>query len=333
MATFAKTTFDASVYAASRPTYPKALFELIFNYHQNVTSLPTKSLPQIAPQGRARFDTAVDLGCGTGQATVALTPFRKVIGVEPSAGMIANAKNRLQERHGVNETSSVFSQFDFVQSSAEELGFLDDESVDLVIAAQAAHWFNWNALWPELSRVLKPYGTVAFWVYSEFRLAQYPSLTPLINEYAQGADPDNSLGPHWQRPGRTILENHLVDVPDPKDVPGTETSFAPLDRVYFTGPYYPDLPPADTLPVILRTRTTWNGLLGYFRTFSSLHTFLERHPEDSKHKDGDIAERFWKSLMKCAAEKDGKPEVKGEDEVTVEWPVALVLAKKLPGDN
>ncbi|KAF9261651.1 S-adenosyl-L-methionine-dependent methyltransferase [Marasmius fiardii PR-910] len=328
MATFAKATFDASVYTASRPTYPKALFDLIFKYHLDATALPIKS-SQTRPKGRARFDTAIDLGCGTGQATVALTPFKKVIGIEPSAGMIANAKKRLQEEHGVSEANS---QFEFAQSPAEELGFLANESVDLVIAAQAAHWFNWNKLWPELARVLRPYGTVAFWVYSELRLSQYSNLTPLITEYAQGSDPDNSLGPHWQRPGRTILENHLIDVPDPKDVPGAESLFAPIERIYFTGSYHPSLPDSNTLPVILRTDTTWNGLLGYLRTFSSLHTFLECHPGDSKHEDGDIAERFWKRLMKGAAEKDGKPEVKGEDTLTVEWPVALVLAKKLPAD-
>ncbi|KAJ8082351.1 trans-aconitate methyltransferase 1 [Marasmius tenuissimus] len=330
MATFAKTTFDASVYAASRPTYPKALFDLIFKYHQNGVCLPGRPVPELARQGKARFDTAVDLGCGTGQATVALTPFKRIIGVEPSGGMVAKAKKQLQEQHGVGDNSAVFSQIEFVQSSAEELGFLKDESADLVIAAQAAHWFNWPKLWPELSRVLRPYGTVAFWVYSDYRLPKYPSFTPLITEYAQGSDPDNSLGPHWQQPGRSILQNHLHDIPEPKNVSGSESSFTDLDRIYFTGSYYPDLPASQTLPVILRSKTTWNGLLGYLDTFSSLHTYLEHHPEDSKREDGNIAVRFWRSLMERAAQIDGKAESRGEDEVTVEWPVALVLTKKLP---
>ncbi len=107
------------------------------------------------------------------------------------------------------------SRFEFVNSNAEDLSFLAPSTVDLLVAAQAAHWFDYSRLWPELDRVLRPSGTVAFWVYSEFRLLAYPSLTPLIADYVQGTDPATSLGPHWQRPERTILENYLLDVPEP----------------------------------------------------------------------------------------------------------------------
>lgn len=69
-------------------------------------------------------------------------------------------------------------------------------------------------------------------IYSEFRLPRYPTLMPLIVEYDQGTDPGASLGPHWQQPGRSILVNHLVGIPEP-NVPGAV--FESLDRVYFTG--------------------------------------------------------------------------------------------------
>lgn len=52
MATFAKSTFNASVYSASRPTYPKQLFDHIFNYHRR--------------KPNAGWGRAIDLGCGTG---------------------------------------------------------------------------------------------------------------------------------------------------------------------------------------------------------------------------------------------------------------------------
>ena len=45
--------------------------------------------------------------------------------------MIANARKTLEQRHVSTE------QFDFVQSQAENLGFLADESVDLVIAGMS----------------------------------------------------------------------------------------------------------------------------------------------------------------------------------------------------
>ncbi|KAG2122180.1 hypothetical protein BD769DRAFT_1476034 [Suillus cothurnatus] len=62
MTTFGKSTFDTSIYAAFRPTCPRSLFDFIFRYHERNKG--------------ARWDRPVDLGCGTGQATVELTPFK-----------------------------------------------------------------------------------------------------------------------------------------------------------------------------------------------------------------------------------------------------------------
>ncbi|KAG2082355.1 hypothetical protein BD769DRAFT_1633417 [Suillus cothurnatus] len=121
MATFGKSTFDTSIYAAFRPTCPRSLFDFIFRYHERNKG--------------ARWDRAVDLGCGMGQATVELTPFKCVTG------------GTLKKTPG-----------------AQSLPFLEDSSVDLVIAAQACRWFDWNKIWPELARVLRKDGSAAFWV-------------------------------------------------------------------------------------------------------------------------------------------------------------------------
>lgn len=140
MATFAQKTFDAVRYAAgestlppmpftlqsdgsvcplptpARPTYPRQLYEFIFAYHGR--------------DPRARWDTAVDLGCGTGQATLELTPFKHVIGADPSQGMLAQAREALHTRPEINTPG----RFKFVQSGAEELGWLEDKSVDMVVS-------------------------------------------------------------------------------------------------------------------------------------------------------------------------------------------------------
>ncbi|KAE9398369.1 S-adenosyl-L-methionine-dependent methyltransferase [Gymnopus androsaceus JB14] len=317
MATFAQTSFNAAVYSASRPTYPKALFQYVFDYHEKGPA----TLPADSPL-KPRWDLAVDLGCGTGQATTELYPFNKVIGVEPSSVMVEKARKYVGEHLGGSELSS--TQFEFVQSPAEELGFLENESVDLIISAQAVHWFDWNILWPEVARVLRPSGTIAFWTYSEFRLPQYPSLTPLITHYLQGTQGStpptslDSLGNYWERPGRTILERHLVDIPEPSNSISLVTTTKTFSR---------SIKPSQ---VILRSQTTWNGLLGYFNTLSSLHTYLEKNPDDAlKHGGKNLAQRTWEELLKGAEREKGNKEVRGEDELIVEWPVAMVLAKKM----
>lgn len=63
----------------------------------------------------------------------------------------------------------------------------------------------------------------------------YPALTPLIFEYAKGSDPMNSLGPYWQQPGRSILDNHLVEVPSATEV--LPDKFTDFERIFFTGMY------------------------------------------------------------------------------------------------
>ncbi|KAJ3481479.1 hypothetical protein NLI96_g7625 [Meripilus lineatus] len=214
MATFGKATFNTARYAAIRPTYPRQLFDHIFQYHGRIPS--------------ARFDTAVDLGCGTGQATVELTPFRHIVGFDPSAKMIEQAKKGI----AANGTGGALpGQLRYEVSRAESLYSVKDSSVDLVVSAQAAHWFDWAKLWPEVSRILREDGSIAIWGYSEFRLTKYAKATPLITEYAQGTDPRNSLGPYWQRPGRSIIENHFLDIPDPDVVvPG---AFYDFQRIFF----------------------------------------------------------------------------------------------------
>ena len=92
------------------------------------------------------------------------------------------------------------------------------------------------------------------------------------------------------------------------------------------GDHYPDLP--SPRPVILKKKMTWDDLLSYFRTFSSLHTFHEKYPEDLINPQGDIAIRFWNSLRDLVSEQDGKQHVGNDDEIEVEWPLALILARR-----
>lgn len=363
MATFSKTTFDTLSYASSRPTYPRSLYNYIFDFHRDRDRCSSQCL-KTGVNANARWERAVDLGCGTGQATFELTPFIHVIGVDPSENMILSAREAMKKRQlQVDGASDACSQpplqnrrrtIEFVQSPAESLDFIADESVDLIIAAQSCHWFDWSRVWPQFARILRKGGTAATWVYSEFRFPAHPHLTTQILHYSESHDTTSSIGRYWQQPGRSVLSRHLLDVPEPSSIltttTGTRNVFEPLDRVYFTGPYFPELPSSQTLPVLMRRTMTWSDILAYLETWSALHTFREVHPEDAKNPEGPVEVRFWNSLRRGAAmgasgsgrlhagtgdvsEQSGTGSQKCEmvepdAEVDVEWGVAMILARK-----
>jgi hypothetical protein len=90
------------------------------------------------------------------------------------------------------------------------------------------------------------------------------------------------------------------------------------------GDHYPDLP--HTLPVILRKAMQWSDLLAYFHSWSALHNYHRRFPEDLAHDDGNIAVRFWNELKEGVRQEGG--DVENYDEIDVEWPVAMILVKR-----
>ncbi len=68
--------------------------------------------------------------------------------------------------------------------------------------------------------------------------------------------------------------------------------------------------------------------MGYFRTWSPLHTYHEKHPEDLGRADGDIATRFWRRLKEEVARVEGREIPRDEERVDIEWPLALILARR-----
>ncbi len=61
----------------------------------------------------------------------------------------------------------VYPKLTFRKASAESLPFVEVGTVDLVVAGQAAHWFDYPKLWPEMKRVIRKGGTLAFWGYKD----------------------------------------------------------------------------------------------------------------------------------------------------------------------
>jgi SAM-dependent methyltransferase len=118
----------AQAYAAARPGYPLEIATELMRLF---------GLPPAA--------VVADLGSGTG---LSCEPFLRagltVIGVEPNDAMRAAGDRQLAS----------FGAFRSVKGTAEATA-LADASVDLVIAAQAAHWFEPRAAGAEARRILK----------------------------------------------------------------------------------------------------------------------------------------------------------------------------------
>jgi ubiquinone/menaquinone biosynthesis C-methylase UbiE len=81
--------------------------------------------------------------------------FNKVIGTDPSEKMLA----AIETRPSKDEKPAI----DYKVASAEDLSFIPSNSVDMVTSGQAAHWFKQDKAFPEIARILKRGGTLAFW--------------------------------------------------------------------------------------------------------------------------------------------------------------------------
>ena len=138
---------QASAYAKFRPRYPRKMFEY---------------LAGIAP-GR---DLAWDCATGSGQAAVELAEFFiHVIATDASEQQVANAEQHERVEYRV---------------APAEVSGLAEVSVDLVMVAQALHWFDLPRFYEELRRVLKANAVFAASTYKLFQIT--PQIDAIVNE-------------------------------------------------------------------------------------------------------------------------------------------------------
>jgi SAM-dependent methyltransferase len=198
---------QGAAYSQNRPTYHPNLYKTIIDYHVST--------------GGELF-TILDVGCGPGNAVRDLSShFTQAIGIDPSDGMIQAARN-------LGGTSSDGSPIRFEISTAEELGSglsmpLPVSSVDLIVAATAAHWFDMSLFWPRAAKLLKPGGSVALWAA---RGGYIHSSTPnhvAIQDYITHIQ-DLFLRPHAKK-GTEIAFNLYADLLLPWCLESTEGEF------------------------------------------------------------------------------------------------------------
>lgn len=169
----ARSTFSlaSDAYAANRPTYPAALFSWIASCC-------------------ARHDRAWDCGTGNGQAARGLADhFRMVDATDVSDEQVGQGLRASNIRYSVQR--------------AERTDFAD-AGFDLVAVAQALHWFDFAAFWPEVRRIAKPDAFFCAWGYSWFE-AEVDVQAAFVDDML------DVLKPYWAPNNRLLWDGYESD--------------------------------------------------------------------------------------------------------------------------
>ena len=157
---------SAAGYAAYRPSYPVELVRFLAD-----------------TAGQKEF--AWDCGCGSGQlSTLLAEEFAQIYATDASAKQIENAVPH--------------PQVHYVCAPAETSG-LGDQVADLIVAAQAAHWFDLPAFYREVRRVGRSGSVIALVSYGIVKVDE--RLDSIIGRFYWDV-----IGPYWP-PERKHVEN------------------------------------------------------------------------------------------------------------------------------
>lgn len=147
----------AAAYRSYRPSYPAALAA----YLADLVQPPA---------------LVWDCGAGNGQLTQVLAPFfSRVWATDISEPQL--------------DLAPAIPNVAYRQCPAEQSPF-PPGTIDLVVAAQAAHWFDLPAFYAEVRRVAKPGAVVALIGYG--LLHSFPAADALIQQFYTGV-----VGPYW----------------------------------------------------------------------------------------------------------------------------------------
>ncbi len=235
---------QAEIYLRARPTYPDNLFEF---------------LASVSPSKKICWDCAT----GNGQAAVSLANhFEKIIATDGSEQQIKNAMPR--------------NNIEYKVGTAEQSG-LPNNSVDLITAATAAHWFNHDLFYKEAQRVAKPNGIIALWTYSEAKISA--PIDELMDWFMY-----EFLHDYWPD-GRWYVRNQYKTLPFPFESLSSPDFFCTMNW----------------------NREQW---LNYVKSWSSYNNYVAKHNSDPIEfllpklnvfwNEEETKEVVWKLHLKCA---------------------------------
>lgn len=218
-----------------------------------------------------------------------------------------------QARESSKNTSIEFREGSAETGSKE----LEDGSVDMVVAGQAAHWFDYEKLWPEMARIVRPGGTLAFWGYKDHVFVEHPRATEIMQKYAYDPHPD-MLGSYWPQPGRSYVQDKLRIIRPPS------ADWEAVERIE----YEPGTqgPRSGEGVLYMERESSVGEVKEYVRTWSSYHGWMERHPQmvaRSRGGEGDIMDEMFERIAR--EEEAFRDE---ENKVKIEWGSGLVMARR-----
>lgn len=217
----------AALYADTRPDYPGELFRL---------------LAAMAPRSGVAWDCAT----GNGQAARALAEyFDTVHATDLSPQQIAQAgrSDRVTYHVATAEASAISS-----------------DSIDLIVVAQALHWFDVFAFVKEARRVLKSRGVLAVWCYPSVRVN--PEVDDIVTDFRT-----RTVGPYWP-PERRHVES------------GYRTLHLPLL--------------AESLPPFsIEKEWDLTQFTRYLRSWSASQRYIRAHGQDPVAPVHDVLRRAW----------------------------------------
>lgn len=165
---------QAKGYSKYRPYYPAEMIEYISSFAANK-------------------DTALDVATGNGQVAVELAKyFKQVYATDISEKQLENA---------VTSDNIIYKA-----ERAEETSFSNNQ-FDLITVAQAIHWFDFDAFYKEVYRVLKPKGVFAVLGYGLFNTNK--EADKLLRHFYE-----DITGPYWD-PERRYLDENYTTIPFP----------------------------------------------------------------------------------------------------------------------
>ena len=218
---------QANSYSKYRPYYPPAMIEYIVSFVSNNNS-------------------ALDVATGNGQVAGELAQyFKQVYATDISEKQLENAiqaDNILYKNERAEHTSFGDSQF------------------DLITVAQAIHWFDFDAFYKEVYRILKPDGVFAVLGYGLFTAEG--EVGKLLKHFYE-----DITGPYWDAERRYLDENYTT-IPFP---------FEEMETKQFVNEF----------------TWTFEQLTGYLETWSAVQHYIKQNKTNPVDLIRDDLKEYW----------------------------------------